>query len=124
MPLWRPRNSYVIASRTERLASGLIWIVAANRSMENARPWALAGEAAASRAENRTSGRRMRSAPERDAGHLAILGPIQLEVLPSDETAEGGDHVGGKALDGRVEVAHDRVVIAPGVLHGVLDLAE
>src|SRR5437762_9809544 len=68
--------------------------------------------------------RRSRSAPEGDARRLAVLLALELEVLALGEVEHGRDDVGGNGVDRRVEVAHDRVVVAARVLDGVLDLSE
>src|ERR1051326_1975078 len=47
----------------------------------------------------------------------AFGGCIEFEELPRREAERSGDHIGREGGDARVVVAHDGVVIAPGVLH-------
>jgi hypothetical protein len=66
----------------------------------------------------------MRSAPEGDARDLTFFGAIELEVLALGEAEEQRDLVGREAVDGRVQIADDGVVVAARALDRLLDLAE
>src|SRR4030095_12673019 len=65
-----------------------------------------------------------RSHAEGDAGNLTLFGAVELEVLPLDEAEEQRDLVGRKAVDRRVQIADDGVVVAARALDRLLDLAE
>src|SRR6266849_6299713 len=125
MPWCAPRNSNVMSSRTMRLPSALTTRLVMKLSIENSpRVCATAGDAAASTSASAARLRPMRSAPERDARDLTVVGPVELEVCPLDEAEEQRDLVGRKAVDRRVEIADDGVVVAARALDRLLDLAE
>src|SRR6266403_4215101 len=68
-------------------------------------------------------GRRARCV-EAHLGRFAFGCGGYFEELTRLETEHVGKNVGRELLDLGVEVAHDGVVVAPRVLHGVLDLGE
>src|SRR5439155_4087151 len=106
------------------LASALTWMLVTKFAIVK-RAAATAGDGTtASRIASARSARAMPSAPERDAGRLPLAGAVELEVAPRVEAEERGNEVRRKGLHRRVEIAHDRVVVATGVLDRVLDLAE
>src|SRR5713101_843956 len=125
MPWCAPRNSNVMSSRTMRLPSALTTRLVMKLSIENSpRVCATAGDAAASTSASAARLRPMRSAPERDARDLTVVGAVELEVCPLDEAEEQRDLVGRKAVDRRVEIADDGVVVAARALDRFLELAQ
>src|SRR5437870_9301609 len=124
MPWCEPRKSKVMSSRTMRLPSALTTRLVTKLSIENSpRVCAAAGHAVASTRASAAI-RPMRSAPEGDARDLTVFGAIELEVLALGEAEERRDLIGREAVDGRVEIADDGVVIAARALNRLLDLAE
>src|SRR2546427_5756226 len=124
-PWCAPRNSKVMSSRTSRLPSVLTSTLVTKVSIESRpRVCADAGAAPARTSARSRTMRPMRSAPEGDARDLAVFGTVELEIPPLGEPEEQRDLVGGKAVDRRVEVADDRVVVAARALDRVLDLLE
>src|SRR5438094_3491053 len=102
-----------MSSRTTRLASGLTWTLVTKFAIVKPRAAAAAGDGTtASRIASARSARAMPSAPERDAGRLPLAGAVELEVAPRVEAEERGNEVRRKGLHRRVEIAHDRVVVA------------
>src|SRR5882762_6738580 len=69
-------------------------------------------------------GRRLAGRVEADLGRFAFSGGGYFEEFARLEAKHVGKDVGRKLLNLGVEVAHDGVVVAPRVLHGVLDLGE
>src|SRR5438046_9592057 len=59
---------------------------------------------------------------EANLGSFALRRCSYLKELPLLEPEHAGKKVGGELLDLDVEVAHDGVVIAARVLHGIFDL--
>src|ERR1022692_5216444 len=57
-------------------------------------------------------------------GHRLAVGLGGLEELAGLEVEHAGQNVGGENLNPRIQIAHHRVVVAPGVLDGVLRLAQ
>src|SRR3990172_2649271 len=82
----------------------------------------MAGPASAVSSAAARRARLIRLASERDLGHLPILRTLQLEVLVGAELEEARDEIGRELLDRRIEVAHDGVEVAAGVLDRLLDL--
>src|SRR2546429_909039 len=117
-----------MSSRTMRLPSALTTTLVTKLSIANsprvcaATPDAVASTRASAGAS--AMSRPMRSAPEGDARGLTVFGPVELEVLPLGEAEEQRDLVGRKAVDRRVEVANDGVVVAARALDRLLDLPE
>src|SRR5436309_15752909 len=117
-----------MSSRTMRLPSALTTTLVTKLSIANsprvcaATPDAVASTRASAGAS--AMSRPMRSAPEGDARGLTVFGPVELEVCPLDEAEEQRDLVGRKAVDRRVEIADDGVVVAARALHRFLDLAQ
>src|ERR1700687_1400229 len=68
--------------------------------------------------------RRRAGRVEADLGRFAFGRGGYFEEFARLEAEHVGKDVGRKLLDLSVEVAHDGVVVAPGILHGVLDLGE
>src|SRR6266850_66402 len=68
--------------------------------------------------------RRRAGRVEANLGRFAFGGGGYFEELARLESQYVGKNVGRKLLNLGVEVAHDGVVVAPRVLHGVLDLGE
>src|SRR5262245_50432519 len=113
-----------MSSRTMRLPSALTMRLVTKLSIEaSPRVCAAAGHAVASTRASAQM-RPMRSAPEGDARDLTLFGSVELEVLTLGEAEEQRDLVGREAIDGGVEVAHDRVVVAARALDRLLDLAQ
>src|SRR5216683_6072163 len=69
-------------------------------------------------------GRRRARCVEAHLGRFAFGGGGHFEELARLEAEHVGKNVGRELLNLGVEVAHDGVVVAPRVLHGVLDLGE
>src|SRR6266850_4282114 len=114
-----------MSSRTTRLPSALTRMLVTNASIENwPRVCAAAGAALARRSARSRRVRPMRSAPEGDARDLAVFGALELEVRSLGEPEEQRDLVRREAVDRGVEVADDRVVVAPRVLDRLLDLGQ
>src|SRR5437660_319298 len=117
-----------MSSRTMRLPSALTTTLVTKLSIANsprvcaATPDAVASARASAGAS--AMSRPMRSAPEGDARGLTVFGPVELEVLPLGEAEEQRDLVGRKAVDRRVEIADDGVVVAARALDRLLDLPE
>src|SRR5215467_4647451 len=117
-----------MSSRTTRLPSALTTTLVTKLSiakLARVGPGAastVAGVSASARAS--AASRPMRSAPEGDARDLAVFGALELEVLPLREPEEQRDLVGRKAVDRRVEVADDGVVVAARALDRLLELRE
>src|SRR5437867_2638344 len=113
-----------MSSRTRRLASTFTTRLVTKLSIENSpRVCAAVGDAVASTRASAAI-QPMRSAPEGDARDLTVFGAVELEILPLDEAEEQRDLVGWKAVDRRVEIADDGVVVAARALDRLLDLAE
>src|SRR5437867_3866787 len=122
-PWCLPRNSNVMSSRTTRLPSVLTTMLVTKVSIENRpRVCAAAGAPLARTSARSRRGRPMRSAPEGHARDLTVFGALELEVRSLGEPEEHGDLVRREAVDRRVEVTDDRVVVATRVLDRVLDL--
>src|SRR5437773_4388205 len=125
MPWCAPRKSNVMSSRTTRLPSVLTTMLTTKLAIEKSpRVCAAAGDGAASTSASAARIRTMRSAPERDARDLPVFGAVEIEVCPLGEAEEQRDLIGGEAVDGRVEVADDRVVVAARALDRLLDRAQ
>src|SRR5215472_4358061 len=118
-----------MSSRTTRLPSVLTTTLVTKLSIAKlpragaGAPRAAAGTRASARA-SAAARRPMRSAPECDARDLTLFGALELEVLPPHEPEEQRDLVGRKAVDRRVQIADDGVVVAARALDGLLELAE
>src|SRR5262245_45953685 len=111
-----------MSSRTTRLPSALTAMLTTKLGIEKSpRVCPAAGDARASRIASAAKIWPMRSAPERDARNLTVFGSVELEVRPLGEAEELRDLVGGEAVDRRVEIAHDGVVVAARALEGLLD---
>src|SRR5262245_48065623 len=111
-----------MSSRTTRLPSALTAMLTTKLGIEKSpRVCAAAGDATASTSASAARSRPMRSAPERDARDLAVFGALELEIRPLGEAEEQRDLVRREAVDGRVEIADHRVVVAPRALDGLLD---
>src|SRR5512138_503710 len=111
-----------MSSRTTRLPSALTAMLTTKLGIEKSpRVCAAAGDATASTSARAARIRPMRSAPERDARDLTVFGAVELEVRPLGEAEEQRDLVGRKAIDGRVEIADYRVVVAARALDRFLD---
>src|SRR5687767_2371351 len=72
---------------------------------------------------SRSSARNRFIALEADARHGALV-LCELEELPLAEAERARDEIRWELQHARVEIAHDGVVVASGILHRVLDLAE
>src|SRR5271166_1194085 len=57
-------------------------------------------------------------------GYGFAVGFGGLEELASLEAEHAGENVGGEHLDPGIQIPHDSVVIAAGILDGILSLAE
>src|SRR6266852_8922458 len=69
-------------------------------------------------------GRRRARCVEAHLGRFAFGGGGHFEELARLEAEHVGKNVGRELLNFGVEIAHDGVVVAPRVLHGVLNLGE
>src|SRR5262245_44810791 len=111
-----------MSSLTTRLPSALTAMLTTKLGIEKSpRVCAAAGDARASRIASAAKIWTMRTAPERDERNLTVFGVVELEVRPLGEAEELRDLIGGEAVDGRVEIAHDRVVVAARALDRFLD---
>src|SRR4030095_3967472 len=118
-----PRRSKVMSSRTTRLPSALTTRLVTKLSIANCpRVCAAAADAVAS-TRARTRIRPLRSAPDGGARHPTFFGAIELEVLALGEAEEQRDLVGREAVDGRVQIADDGVVVAARALDRLLGSA-
>src|SRR5215467_7897103 len=117
-----------MSSRTRRLPSVLTTTLVTKLSIAKlprvgaGAPNAATGTRTSARVS--AASRPMRSAPECDARGLAVFGALELEVLTLHEPEERRDLVRWKAVDRRVEVADDGVVVAARALDGLLELRE
>lgn len=95
IPLWRPRKSNVMASRTLRLPSPLTWTVTAKRSMAKARDWAAAPGASPRTARRQTRSRAIPQLPKETRGTCRSSGRSsskysRLEKRKNDATTFEG----------------------------------
>src|ERR1043166_3237944 len=61
---------------------------------------------------------------EADFGGFAFGGGTDFEKFTGLEAKHAGENVGRELLNFGIEVAHDGIVVAAGVLHGVFNLGE
>src|SRR5215467_15254739 len=138
-----PIKRKVIFSVTSTCPSEAMTMLETNFFSCCSRRWAEAGQGVSvNRAPSRAAvqqrnrwfarivGRRRKSGgwgsgiPEADFGGLALCGGRDFEELALLETQHAGKNIRGELKYFRVEVANDGVVVAAGVLDGVLNLSE